>query len=507
MLSDKAYKKISVEFIGDEEDSLFNYKSGNHLVEFFNSYFNTNHTYGSGFPSRWHYVSENLKKLDEASRLSEFFAIILSKRYILEFEERLNENVEEEIEFKRRRLNRLLTPYSIDIKIHNDKVFLINPDIDLELIDSGGFANVYRIMGLNKAKKILKYSEKVEQSSRSRFKREFDITKSLSDLDHVIKVNNYNPSECSYEMELAESNLHNYINENEISDKTKLWIIRHVVETMSQVHERNIIHRDLSPSNILVANQVIKVCDFGIGKELNQSYSHNTLMTKNIGQLHYSAPEQLASLKNASKESDVYSLGKLLNFIFTKDPMNSNHELKSICIRATANTPLNRHSDAGQLLNAIEQFYEIQNNSNRKEKIKMKMNKSNVDKEVFEYIASLTQAELDDFMDETVHSSKIIIKIIEMESSLIEDIVNKLHNIVYRNFDLPYSTYDRYAAVAQYVLANNDYEIGYDEQVLAAEIINFVAKDVNRFSVQDQVEQLLGMAQIDDSIKVILGRN
>ena len=42
--------------------------------------------------------------------------------------------------------------------------------------------------------------------------------------------------------------------------------------------------------------------------------------TTSFGQLFYCAPEQLTLLKDADKRSDVYSLGRIINFVMTKNP-------------------------------------------------------------------------------------------------------------------------------------------------------------------------------------------
>ena len=46
--------------------------------------------------------------------------------------------------------------------------------------------------------------------------------------------------------------------------------------------------------------------------------------TNNYGQFYYCAPEQITGLKNATKMSDVYSLGKVVNFCLTGNPTNEN---------------------------------------------------------------------------------------------------------------------------------------------------------------------------------------
>lgn len=89
---------------------------------------------------------------------------------------------------------------------------------------------------------------------------------------------------------------------------------------MSLVHQRDVLHRDLSPTNVFFVNGIIKIADFGLGKNLNTLTSHQTMDTSSFGQLFYCAPEQLTLLKDADKRSDVYSLGRIINFVMTKNP-------------------------------------------------------------------------------------------------------------------------------------------------------------------------------------------
>jgi serine/threonine protein kinase len=72
----------------------------------------------------------------------------------------------------------------------------------------------------------------------------------------------------------------------------------------------NLVHRDISPDNILVSRQgTVKVVDFGIAKAANQVHLTKSGMIK--GKLAYMPPEQLAR-EPLDRRSDVYALGVVL---------------------------------------------------------------------------------------------------------------------------------------------------------------------------------------------------
>ena len=54
-------------------------------------------------------------------------------------------------------------------------------------------------------------------------------------------------------------------------------------------------------------------------------------------------------LRDADKRSDVYSLGRIINFIMNGDPRNSNHIFRSVAEKATNSDAAYRYADAGQL--------------------------------------------------------------------------------------------------------------------------------------------------------------
>lgn len=76
-----------------------------------------------------------------------------------------------------------------------------------------------------------------------------------------------------------------------------------------------LIHRDISPDNILVSRQgAVKVVDFGIAKAANQSHKTQSGVIK--GKLAYMPPEQVRA-KPLDRRTDVYALGVVLYELLT----------------------------------------------------------------------------------------------------------------------------------------------------------------------------------------------
>jgi WD40 repeat protein/tRNA A-37 threonylcarbamoyl transferase component Bud32/Flp pilus assembly protein TadD len=119
-----------------------------------------------------------------------------------------------------------------------------------------------------------------------------------------------------------------YCDQQRLAYKHRLTLFAEVCEAIQHAHTKGIVHRDIKPTNVLVANvdgtPRPKVIDFGVAKALNQTLTERTLYTAIgvlIGTPAYMSPEQATPDPMAvDTRTDVYSLGVLLYALLTGSP-------------------------------------------------------------------------------------------------------------------------------------------------------------------------------------------
>jgi serine/threonine protein kinase len=97
----------------------------------------------------------------------------------------------------------------------------------------------------------------------------------------------------------------------------KLLLFRQVCSAMAAAHSAKIVHRDIKPTNILVRSDgTLAVGDFGLCLHLDAD-ERLTLTEEAVGARNYMAPElEDGRRDDVTLAADVYSLGKLLYFLF-----------------------------------------------------------------------------------------------------------------------------------------------------------------------------------------------
>ena len=214
----------------------------------------------------------------------------------------------------------------------------------IELIGSGGMANVYKAKchRLNRmvAVKILKSDMAENEEIRRRFR---DESRAVAQLSHANIVSVYDvPSSGDTEyivMELIDGiTLKQYMERRGQMDwRESLHFIIQIMRALEHAHSRGIIHRDIKPQNIMVLRDgSVKVADFGIACLQNNA---QTLTQDALGSVHYISPEQ-ARGEHIDARSDIYSAGVVLYEMLTGRLPFEGDTAVSVAIQHLSSVPL-----------------------------------------------------------------------------------------------------------------------------------------------------------------------
>lgn len=168
-----------------------------------------------------------------------------------------------------------------------------------------------------------------------------------------------------------------------------VYVIHEVCKALDYAHrkkdsnnmELNILHRDVSPSNIMISYEEgkVKLADFGIAKAQNASYKTKAGVLK--GKFEYMSPEQASGIP-ADRRSDIFAVGicfyelltrrrlfksdsdlKTLELIrnpYIPPPSHLNpqvrEELDTIVMKALARRPEDRYQESWQLQHDLREF-------------------------------------------------------------------------------------------------------------------------------------------------------
>ena len=193
-------------------------------------------------------------------------------------------------------------------------------------------------------------------------KTEFEILRyfNKSSNDYVIQVIDSPFDGKSFLMESAQDSLETYIETHpNLSINERINIVKRIIDCVVFIHSYNIIHRDLHPGNFLLVRSadtsIWKLSDFGFACNIDDASKFIKDVDKHsYGRPDYTAPEQLSSLSNSSFKSDIYSIGKLINFIMQKTPNKSAHMLHDISEQCCRRNPNERYETIFEIKRLVD---------------------------------------------------------------------------------------------------------------------------------------------------------
>ncbi len=196
----------------------------------------------------------------------------------------------------------------------------------------------------------------------TRYRQEYDITRHLADVDGVVKAYNLEKYQNTLVMCLEDfggKSLKHWLAECPFSFDELLILAIRATEILGQIHQQNIIHKDINPANLVFnpTTGVLKIIDFGIATQLSKQ--HLTLKNPNVleGTLAYMSPEQTGRMNRAlDYRTDFYSLGATFYELFTGvEPFDTKDALELVhCHLAKIPVPVCEiNSNVPQILSDI----------------------------------------------------------------------------------------------------------------------------------------------------------
>ncbi len=233
------------------------------------------------------------------------------------------------------------------------------------------------------ALKLLGPDSPISDVDVERFREE---AQTAADLEHANIVPIYDVGEHDGQLYftmrfIGGGDLAEHVQEFLNNPKQSASMVETVAGAVHYLHDRGILHRDLKPKNILLTKDGVPVVtDFGLAKRLSNSLQTSTGEPR--GTLFYMAPEQTESTRNATVQSDVYSLGATLYELLTgeqpirgdtyfdtvqkireSDPISPRsknpqvpRDLEKICLKCLEKGPTRRYESAAILAEELHRY-------------------------------------------------------------------------------------------------------------------------------------------------------
>jgi serine/threonine-protein kinase len=195
-------------------------------------------------------------------------------------------------------------------------------------LGAGGMATVYLAEDLRHHRRVAVKVLREDLGASigpERFHREIDIAARLHH-PHILPL--YDSGEAGgfffYVMPFVEGeSLRARLDrEGELPVPDAVRILREVADALAKAHAHGVVHRDIKPDNIMLADRHALVADFGVAKAVSDATGGGGITTVGValGTPAYMAPEQASADPNTDHRADIYAFGVLAYEMLTGDP-------------------------------------------------------------------------------------------------------------------------------------------------------------------------------------------
>lgn len=199
----------------------------------------------------------------------------------------------------------------------------------ISVIGRGGIGEVWRAVDTSQgdrvvALKVLSNWLAADDGYVRRFQRESELAAGLNS-PHIVPIHRYGEIDgrLFIDMPLIDGDDLAALlrKEGNLPVERAVGIVAQVARALTAAHRSGLVHRDVKPSNILIADNNgedhVYLIDFGLSRSVDDSPATFTSRAM-IGTLAYTAPERFSGLEGYS--GDVYALGCVLHESITGAP-------------------------------------------------------------------------------------------------------------------------------------------------------------------------------------------
>ena len=198
---------------------------------------------------------------------------------------------------------------------------LVGPYRMLGRLGAGGMGQVYLARsqgGRLIAVKVIRPELAEERGFRARFASEIAAARNVSGMYTAAVIDSDPEAELPWMAtayvpgpSLAEA----VDDDGPLPVKSVLALAAGLAEALAAIHRAGVVHRDLNPSNVLLAADGPRVIDFGISQTIDRSVLTATGAV--LGSPGFMSPEQARGQREVGQPTDVFSLGAVLAFAAT----------------------------------------------------------------------------------------------------------------------------------------------------------------------------------------------
>ncbi len=251
-----------------------------------------------------------------------------------------------------------------------------------DVIASGSFGTVWRARsattGRPLATKVFHLDKLSQGLMMARFRRSIQTIKLLTSDPRcprsILCIHDASVDLLAFSMDYARCGTFESLRKFQWPLAVVIAKFRAICEACHFAHEKGVIHRDIKPNNILLSDDLEPILiDFDISDATTSRIDYLGASTQGwLGTPVFGAPEQLTDARSATRQSDVFGLGRLLHYMLLdgQSPgMLTEHEpnledlsdrpsaLVEIVRKATRYDPRRRHASVKDMIDELDRHH------------------------------------------------------------------------------------------------------------------------------------------------------